>query len=203
MRVSFCGPALPTVLPPFGQRGIREFLARDLPPVDRGSMTPCMRQNLSNMEKRIAADLASRKLHPGQLVVFAADRAVGKVYRATYYTNTCPTLTTNNKYLFVLSTDVNKKDDKREFCRFLAPVERLTLQGFDPTVAHDLDKDTVIVKAAGNAYPVPLLMAILHPIIEVIAKVPKKFVNWPEHPGYTAVGHPAIKRITEFLMGAP
>ena len=90
MRVSFCGPALPAVLPPFGQRNIREFLARDLPPVDRGSMTPCMRQNLSNMEKRIAADLASRKLHPGQLVVFAADRAVGKVYKAIYYTNTCP-----------------------------------------------------------------------------------------------------------------
>ena len=89
------------------------------------------------MEKIMAADLASRKLHPGQLVVFAADRAVCKVYRANYYTNTYPTITTSNKYLFVLSTDVNKKDDKREFCRFLAPVGRLTLQGFDPTVAHD------------------------------------------------------------------
>ena len=71
------------------------------------------------MEKRIAADLASCKLHLGQLVVFAADRAVGKVYRVNYYTNTCPTLTTNNKYLFVLNTDVNKKDDKARVLQIL------------------------------------------------------------------------------------
>lgn len=43
----------------------------------------------------------------------------------------------------------------------------MLLQGFDESVLKDCS-DALRVKAAGNAYPVPFMMAVLHPMMEMI-----------------------------------
>ena len=87
-----------------------------------------------------------------------------------YYKDHSPTLTTSNKYLMVISVDVHRPDSEREFLRWVHPAERLTFQGFNKHTHLELRAAPLTIKAAGNAYPVPLMMANWHPILERIAK---------------------------------
>lgn len=49
----------------------------------------------------------------------------------------------------------------------------MVLQGFDKDTLENC-KDTLRIKASGNAYPVPLLMAVLHGVLMVLKdKIPK------------------------------
>eukprot|EP00973_Karenia_brevis_P075982 10555396-Karenia_brevis.AAC.1 len=57
--------------------------------------------------------------------------------------------------------------------------ERLTLQGFPASTAQHINPN-LILKAAGNTYPVPLLMAELWPILHSIAVCG----NLPDHKDY-------------------
>ena len=78
-----------------------------------------------------------------------------------------PTLTCHNAYLLVLSVaDVinDVADEEREFFRWLHDSERLALQGLPPDMLQDLPCGKAI-KAAGNAFPVPLIIACLHPML--------------------------------------
>ena len=59
-------------------------------------------------------------------------------------------------------------DAEREFFRFFQPTERLALQGFDPEIILDFPNPKLAVKAAGNAYPVPLIIAAAHGIVQGI-----------------------------------
>ena len=97
--------------------------------------------------------------------MFPLDRADGKKYQRRYTQNACPTLTTNNSYLFVASLDFKKSDQDRKFFRFLDPSERMNLQGFAGATLKEAS-DALRVKASGNAYPAPLMIAVLHPILK-------------------------------------
>ena len=91
-----------------------------------------------------------------------------------------PTLTTHNTYLFVASVkDVVKgvPDIDRLIFRKLHPAERLTLQGFRKELALQLGTKTL--QAAGNAYPPPLIISVLWPMLDALAKSNIDFVNWP------------------------
>ena len=76
-----------------------------------------------------------------------------------------PTLTTSNSYLFISDLQVAAKDDDREFFRFILPEERFTLQGFPKEIASSFSSTALQIKAAGNAYPVPLIAAAVHGLI--------------------------------------
>ncbi len=72
-------------------------------------------------------------------------------------------------------------DAAREFFRFFAPTERLVLQGFPRELIYDFPEPTLALKAAGNAYPVPLIVASVAPLIRAIAESPH--VDFPKWPG--------------------
>ena len=55
--------------------------------------------------------------------------------------------------------------------------ERLALQGFDPKLAEHFESECLCRKAAGNAYPAPLVGMVLGPMLDKIALWEKR------HPG--------------------
>ena len=90
---------------------------------------------------------------------------------AGFTVDAAPTLTTSNKYLFVASLDLDKPASERAFWRFLLPSERPALQGFDPLVL-EAQEDALRVKAAGNAYPVPVVASLLQPLLAEFSQTP-------------------------------
>ena len=184
MRKTFMsGPRLPPVLSPLGTRPLKDFLDPDAPATSRGDLTSHMHQNLKDMKIKVKADLQAGILEGCDVVAFPLDRAQGKTYKQSYRKDICPTLTCNNKYLYVMSVrDMEKPDDEKEFARFLLPKERLVLQGFRADVYDKLPTESTVVKAAGNAYPVPLLMACLKPIVEEISKTNDGLMARPPSP---------------------
>lgn len=63
----------------------------------------------------------------------------------------------------------NTPDHLRTFFRKLTGPERLALQGFPPSAARDLPYD-LICHAAGNAYPPPLILAVLGPMLLALSR---------------------------------
>ena len=95
--------------------------------------------------------------------------------------NNAPTLTTRNLYLVVMSVrDVvlRTPDAQRELFRKLAGAERLALQGFPQGVGSLLPPD-IVVHAAGNAYPPPLIVAVLGPMLQTLQDS-EVWRTWPE-----------------------
>ena len=191
--------ALPGPMEPFGPLPLREFLQGDLPNIARKTMTQCMQENLKNMEKTLAQDLKAGKLAADDVVCFAADRAQGKVFKQRYSVNIVPTLTTHNRYLFVLTLDFKKSDSKRGFFRWLHNRERMKLQGFVEDYADKLD--SLALTASGNAYPVPLLCAVLYPIVQVLSQW-TTFEQWPNPADIKQEVHPVAATIVHKLACA-
>ena len=95
-------------------------------------------------------------------------------------TNNAPALTTHNQYLFVLQVkEVAEQvpDNERQWLRKLRDTQRLTLQGFPKTLALDLKGKTRF--AAGNAFPAPVIVAMLHPMLEALSKSGLDLATWP------------------------
>ena len=96
--------------------------------------------------------------------------------------NAIPTLTCHNCYLFVM--DVRgiidrTPDSSREFFRKLSVPERLGAQGFNTSLAMDLAPASAI-KATGNAYPVPCMIAVFEPMIRSLVSTSHfSFASWP------------------------
>ena len=124
--------------------------------------------------------MAEGKIPPGGLACVPLDRAAGKVYKQTVNIDLVPTLTTSNRYLFVFSTDdLDEPLGKRAFARFLLPAERMALQGF-PLAYAEFIPEGMHVKASGNAYPVPVVGAVLFPILRQLGNLePGTLLNWP------------------------
>ena len=162
-------------------------------------MTSHMHQNLKDMHINVKADLQAGILEGCDVVAFPLDRAQGKAYKQSYRKDICPTLTCNNKYLYVMSVrDMEKPDEEKEFARFLLPKERLVLQGFRADVYDKLPTESTVVKAAGNAYPVPLLMACLKPIVEEISKTNDGLMARPPSPA--VVDDEAVHNIVHEIL---
>eukprot|EP00435_Cladocopium_sp_Y103_P025252 s3895_g6.t1 len=156
------------VLPPFGSRSLKEFLSPGMPALDRESLTPCMQKNLKDAQAQLKVLLDKGELEDSDLVCFPLDRADGKRYKRQICKDKVPTLTTSNGYLFVSDMKLSKADHERDFFRFLLPQERFTLQGFPPFIAESFDSQALQIKAAGNAYPVPLIAAAVAGLLEKI-----------------------------------
>ena len=71
-------------------------------------------------------------------------------------------------------------DAERSVFRFLSPTERLVLQGFAPEMIYHFPTAHLAVKASGNAYPVVLICAVVHPVLKAIAVASDfNFAEWP------------------------
>ena len=113
------------------------------------------------------------------VVSFNVDRAAGLAVQQRVTRNSLPTLTTHTSSLFVASVKgcvENEPDEQREFLRHVRNTEKLVAQGF-PKSTHLFLSSACAQKAAGNAYPVPLMIAILHPLVSAFAKF--DICSWP------------------------
>ena len=117
------------VLEPFGKRSLEELLDLTLPATPREQLTEPQQTNLMSMLATLKKDKEAGVLDGVKFAVFAVDRAEGKVYKARYKKDVCPTLTCSNKYLFVVS--VSDLDAKKDVDRIylLHPRQRVCLSG--------------------------------------------------------------------------
>jgi hypothetical protein len=132
-------------------------------------------------EHKVRELFAAGKYLLDDIVCFEVDRADGLTYAQKITPNVCPTLTTNSNYFWF--ADVRGiieavPDEEREIFRLLMPCERLGLQGFRPSAALDLTPGAC-AKAAGNAYPPPLIIAVLHGMLEAVGNHHFDFRSWP------------------------
>ncbi|CAK0865756.1 unnamed protein product [Prorocentrum cordatum] len=147
-------------------RDYGDFIAYALPVTPRESLTAGLRRNLANYEGRIISGLVRGTYVESDILCFCLDRGCNKVYKNPMNLNSCMTLTRSNRYIFILKAgDARKAHNHREVCRYLSPGERLTLQGFPLQSLRSFTSDAQVVSATGNAYPVPLLTAVLQPIL--------------------------------------
>ena len=115
-------------------------------------------------------------------MLVSVDRSSTATSGANIMVNAIPTLTCHNCYLFVM--DVRgiihrTPDSSREFFRKLSVPERLGAQGFNTSLALDLAPASAI-KATGNSYPVPCMIAVLGPMIRSLASTSHfSFASWP------------------------
>ena len=172
---------VPPPLAPFGTRLLRDVLGLR-GGTTRSELTEAQQKNLADYEDRIIEMERNGTLKPEDLVCISVDRKEDGVFSASIYINVVATLTTKNSYLFILSVkDVidRRPDAEREFMRRLTNCERLALQGFPPEVASWLTPAKCF-RASGNAYPIPLLIAVLHPVLQAIGeKSDFNFLVWP------------------------
>ena len=163
--------SIPKPLTPFGRRHLREALSPKLPHSPRSSFTEPQRNNLIFYDDLIKQWVAKERLGMTDIVVISADRSPNHVITGHFTVNALPTLTTHNRYLMIMSVAcvVNGvADSDREFFRKPTLPERLTMQGFPAKLALLLPINKILF-AAGNSYPVPLIIANLWPILNAVA----------------------------------
>eukprot|EP00973_Karenia_brevis_P055277 7685128-Karenia_brevis.AAC.1 len=91
-----------------------------------------------------------------------------------------PTLTTNNQYMFLANVGEvfdDIPDEQRKLFRKVRGPERLALQGFPKSLALLLQKRCIV--AAGNAYPPPLIVAVLYPMLQALKASGLDLREWP------------------------
>ena len=196
IRRSVGSGTVPEPLEPFGKKMLRDFLNPKLPSVNWSGLTTTMNKNLKDGEKEMARMLKDGEVVGTDILIFPLDRAEGKVYVRRFSKNVAPTLTTTNKYLFVASLDLDKEHSKRKFFRFLHPSERMLLQGFPADVLDDAS-DALRVHGSGNAYPVPVMMAVLAPILTEIK--PALTNTWIFSPLVTPENTALCKKFDKFM----
>lgn len=168
---------LPNPLPPFGPLHIRRILGHF--PESRSQLCENQKKNLRDYEEKIAEMYDCGQLSDEDVVVVNVDRAVEKRYSQQVTVNLLPTLTTKSSCLMVLSvldSVLCKPDSEREFIRHVRSCEKLVAQGFPKTTALFMSSGKSM-KAAGNAYPVQLVSAVLNPIMVLIAAF--DLASWP------------------------
>jgi len=184
---------VPDCLSPFGSRTLREVLG-SFPNVSRETdITDTHQINLLAIEDTIRELVSAGRLQQGcgHIVVTCLDRAANKVYKQGITIDLCPTLTTKNRFIFLLSVDcviADLPDSERDLFRWLMTSERLALQGFPPEILADFEDPDLGVFAAGNAYPIPLIIATTHPLLKAMACSAFNFVTWPAD---CKLGHPS------------
>ena len=174
--------SVPPCLLPFGKCTLRNVLVHAWPTYPRWCLTQQHQKNLVDYEAIIRNLYHAGKALLDDICVVALDRDT-----PFYMINEVPALTIKNRYLFLISVAdvINQVEDKsREFFRFLLATERLALQGFPPEAARDFPSDGLIIKATGNGYPPPLIMAAAAPLIHAMgADRPAgdnfNFATWP------------------------
>lgn len=124
--------------------------------------------------------MKTKKISARSIVCFPVDRAQNKTYKPNITVGNLPTLTTNSGTLMVVSAEdaASGKDDKQyRFMRHVRSTEKLAAQGFSGDVARRLKSSSVCQKAAGNAYPVNVMCAVLHPLLSKLRRI--DLAKWP------------------------
>ncbi len=175
--------SVPDPLPAWGSTSLRSCLAPNMPHTPRKTFTKTQQKNIKDSEELVKSSVKKGLLSMDDLVVTSADRSNSEelMTHIILTRNVCPTLTTHNVYLLIMSVKdiVNDvEDSEREFFRLFLLPERLQLMGFPASVALTLPKSRVVF-ASGNAYPVPLIIATFFPMLLALAESSLQLAEWP------------------------
>jgi site-specific DNA-cytosine methylase len=173
---------IPRSLPAFGRCDLKDVLGK-FPHTPRASFSPQQQENIMTYEKKIRRWVEMGHLKHGDIVAIAPDRREGLdlTFSQSITVNNSPTLTTGNADVMFLSVSdvVNEvPDEQRTFFRKAMPTERLTLQGFRAQLVILLGQKLAEF-ASGNAYPPPLIVATLYPLLRAIADSNLDLAKWP------------------------
>ena len=96
---------VPPPLPGWGRRHLREALAANMPHTPRSAWTAQQQKNILDSEELVISEVQKGKLEMDDVVVVPADRShdFELVYESKFSCNVCPTLTTHNNSLIVMS----------------------------------------------------------------------------------------------------
>ena len=126
-----------------------------------------LRRNLDGYLQMVARSAQQDK--QSRVAIFALDRSFGRTIEAVVYFDKCPTLTTANAQLFILSVQDHQLPwHERKYHRYLANSERFRLQGHDGDLASRVSRK-LGVTMAGNAFAVSQIAAVAVPIWRCIA----------------------------------
>ena len=148
-------------------------------------------------EETVGDMVAAGRLQEHDLIVFSVDRGAGDSFQQHLAINVAPTMTTHNLYLMVIEAgDVrhNVPDSQRRYVRLLKETERLTFQGFPADAVLHLKSASLARKAAGNAYPPPLIAAVAWPMVQAISSWGVDVASWPPSE-MIAVNDEKLKRL--------
>ena len=161
-------PCEPREQPPLWEFGplkdIWQYLDASLPNKVRSTLTQKQAENIKDAEIEIVKRAHHHSAVLPTVLIVAASRAQGRSWWA-------PASFSTRGDLFLLSTDCVIKgvaDAERMMFRFMAPWERLTLQGFDPKLAVGSSGRDVLT-AAGKAVSTPILPASLKHVLDFFA----------------------------------
>ncbi|CAK0886992.1 unnamed protein product, partial [Prorocentrum cordatum] len=125
-------------------------------------------RNLKAYENRIRSLVEEGRAPRNSTAVASFDRAEGMGFNTTLSVDVSPTLTCRSFYFAVLSVEdvvSDTPDENRRLFRKLTSPERFALQGFPPSTALQIDSKLAVF-STGNAYPPPLLLAVLAPLLK-------------------------------------
>eukprot|EP00959_Pyramimonas_sp_CCMP1952_P462391 9483157-Pyramimonas_sp.AAC.1 len=129
------------------------------------SAEPRLRKNLADYMGVLLDQARNEKWSRAMVVIFDLDRSFGKGWKPNIAYDGAPTFTTKTTKLFVASlTDLDMNPLDRMHRRLLVPQERVAMQGHGPAVAQFLT-ESALVKACGNAFLVPMIGAVVVPIL--------------------------------------
>jgi hypothetical protein len=161
------GP-LPSVMSTVGvpPTQLMQLLHPDMPNESGDELpTKTMAKNLCDYKAAIRT-LVGKKSGEFRIAVFDVDRAFEKGWAPRVLFDRLPTLTTKNRYLFLLSvTDMDMSYGDMMFHRMLTVEERFAVQGHSPDLAQHVSL-ALGMKLTGNAFPVTMLERVLMPMLE-------------------------------------
>ena len=167
---ALCGKPMPKPISNFGVfPTVEDFLSDGIPNVNLDNMKFKRKANISFHVYRIKE--AKQCGDVGDVAVFDVDRAEGKTFRPVMHWDAIPTLKTKGPDVIVASVDdIDRPIKERRVFRFLSDEERFRFAGHPAGKAKMFSTSRDRKRAAGNAYPVPMLAAVVIPLIERISE---------------------------------
>ena len=130
--------------------------------------TTKQRDNTAFRIKEIFAMVEANPSHHHRIAVFDPHRAPEKKWKSPVHYDVVPVLRTMGPPYFVISLwDLDKPTHEKAFFRFLTVGERYVLQGHRAEYSSFAKTPRHALKMTGNAYAVPMLTAVLAPMLEV------------------------------------
>jgi len=119
-------------------------------------------------------DMARAWGEHGRMAVFELDRDPSTCceYKGKLTYDLVPPMRCKGPPYFVASVwDMDKPVCERAFHRLISVAERFLLAGYPKDFAEHLPNQTAILKATGNAYPVPMVVQVVLPVVKLLCSV--------------------------------
>jgi site-specific DNA-cytosine methylase len=156
---------------PGGSVQLVEILEDDAPNIDSASLTSLQKENLKYYERRVVEDAKAGKA--GTVAAMELHRKAGGSFRPVLVYDKVPALQAQCNSTFVIRVEEAVAEvpvAERTIFRLITARERFMLQGHDPSLAAHTPSGRCATRLTGNAFAVPMVGAVVIPMIEQIAR---------------------------------